>query len=161
MFEFLFKMFSEGDAAVPAKGMGMISQQLGEGLEKDELILNERIVKLIGNQAYGESGTIYQATTILIATEAVKVPSPYQDQVFLKSKSTVTLYFSTLNKTNFTDRIVLNDNLDQLINNIAFMDHVAPLYAPKNHSLIAVSIREQHKEQETSLEDRVRKELLQ
>ncbi|MBS1526922.1 MAG: FAD-dependent oxidoreductase, partial [Bacteroidetes bacterium] len=38
MFEFLFKMFSEGGTAIPAFGMGMIAKQLGETLDKDDLL---------------------------------------------------------------------------------------------------------------------------
>ncbi|WP_450782880.1 FAD-dependent oxidoreductase [Streptomyces sp. NPDC001635] len=49
----------------------------------------------------------------------------------------------------------------QLINNIAFMEHIAPSYAPDGHSLISVSVRTGNISTRTDVEEIVRKELLQ
>jgi phytoene dehydrogenase-like protein len=70
MFEFVFKMLSEGSAAVPAQGMGEIPKQLSECLESEELLLNERIEKIENDIAYGRSGLAYAASSIIIATDA-------------------------------------------------------------------------------------------
>src|SRR5437588_840244 len=40
MFEFVFKMLSEGDTAVPAQGMGAIPAQLASHLPPDSIRLN-------------------------------------------------------------------------------------------------------------------------
>ena len=47
-----------------------------------------------------------------------------------------------------------------MINNIAFMDHIAPNYAPKGMSLISVSIKEIEMHIELNLEEKVKTELL-
>lgn len=139
MFEFLFKMFGEGYAAVPAKGMGMISAQLAETLGKDELILNEKIIKIENDIAYSESGKMYVAKQIVIATDAANLPSPYGKQK-VDAKHALTLYFSA-NATAPTTRIALNSTNNTWVNNVAFMDHISPFYAPKGKALVAVSLK--------------------
>ncbi len=158
MFEFVFKMFSQGAAAVPAKGMGMISEQLADCIGKDELILNERVININDNYADVASGKKFHFKAILIATEAINIPTDHQQ--ITESKSAITYYFISPHKTTFIDRIVLNANADQLINNISFMDHISAEYAPKNQSLIAVSIREKNILENSNVEDRVRNELI-
>ncbi len=159
MFEFVFKMFGEGSAAVPAGGMGKVSEQLAEGLSANDLILNERVTKIEQNYVYGASGNVFQSKVILIATDAINIPINHQQST--ASKSAITYYFSTAEKTKFIDRIVLNANTDRIINNIAFMDHISADYAPSGQSLIAVSTKHQVDADETSQEHSVKKELLQ
>ena len=80
MFEFTFKMFSEGLAAVPAGGMGMIAEQLAECIEDDELVLNERVVRIHSNQVFTKTEMSYSATAIIVATDAPHIPfsqNPY------------------------------------------------------------------------------------
>lgn len=161
MFEFVFKMLSEGSAAVPAKGMGMISEQLAEVLDEDELILNEKIIEIEGDKVYGASGASFQSKVILIATDANNMVKPYNKPLNSNYKSATTLYFIAKSETLFMDKILINSNLDQLVNNIVFLNYIAPLYAPKNQSLIAVSLRERKYVYNADLEGVVRNELLQ
>lgn len=161
MFEFVFKMFGKGNAAVPAFGMGMISAQLAENLEKHELLLNERIVKVENNTVISASGNKFQAQTIIIATDALNIPVPGYKKRVNQGKSALTLYFCSETKTKMIDRIALNAIPNALINNIAFMDHVSPNYAPEGKSLISVSIKNQLSVDPTLLLELVMKELLQ
>lgn len=161
MFEFVFKMFGEGDAALPAMGMGAISKQLAEGLAKEELVLNEKIIKIEGNSVYGLSGRIYSASSILIATNAAEIPSPYKTEVQQKGKSALTVYFCAHSKTIASQRIALNSNVGQLITNISFIDHIAPTYAPAGKSLISVSICTTKEMTKTDLEANIKSELKQ
>lgn len=159
MFEFLFKMFGQGYAAVPAKGMGMISQQLAETLTKNDLILNEEVTKIEGNKVYGKSGTVYSAKKIIIATNASQASKLAQKPVDTAHKSALTLYFSANAKTTKTKRIALNTVENTIINNIAFMDHISPLYAPKGKSLIAISLKASVAHDTINLEQMVLKEV--
>ena len=161
MFEFVFKMFGEGYAALPAKGMGAISKQLAEGLAEDELILNEKVTKINGNEVYALSGNQYNAKFILIATDAANLPLSSPHIFNQKSKSALTLYFSANKKTTATKRIALNAIPDQLITNISFVDHIAPSYAPKGKSLISVSVKTAKVIELIHLEANVRTELKQ
>src|SRR5262245_56107259 len=50
MFEFVFKMLSEGDAAVPTRGMGAIPRQIAAHLPEGAIRLNARADSLHENQ---------------------------------------------------------------------------------------------------------------
>jgi protoporphyrinogen oxidase len=139
MFEFVFKMFSEGDTVIPAKGMGMIPNQLAIGISKDELVLNEKVFAIEQNQVHCISGNTYTANHILIATEGVSVPFPFRAENVLQ-KSVTNIYF-TADKAPFTKPIIaLNAMPDKLVNNISVMNQLSPDYSPDQRNLISVSI---------------------
>lgn len=161
MFEFVFKMFGKGEAAVPAFGMGMISAQLAEDLDQSEIKFNEKIFRIDTHQVQSVSGNIFEGKTIIIATDALNIPSPYKNEISTKGKSALTMYFSSAEKTENINRIALNANKDQFINNVAFMDHIAPNYAPEGMSLISVSIKDNLDTTQTELLDIVKQELSQ
>jgi len=143
MFEFVFKMFSEADTAIPAKGMGMISRQLSSGLSAEELIVNERVLSIDGNEVQTASGRNYKAGNILIATTADCIPAPFQ-RIPVEKKSVTCLYFSAKKAPYHKALIALNANSNRLVNNIAVMSNVSVDYAPEGKSLISVSLTDKH-----------------
>ena len=139
MFEFTFKMFSEGDTVVPAKGMGMIAHQLAEGLTKDELILQEVVISIENNRIETSSGKSYEADYILIATDGIHMPLPFKKET-KSPQSVINIYF-TADKAPFKKPIIaLNALPDRLVNNIAIMNQVSKDYSTDGRSLISVSI---------------------
>ena len=143
MFEFVFKMFSEADTAIPAKGMGMIPAQLASGFSAEELIFNERVLSIEGNEARTASGKTYKAGSILIATAADCLPLPFQSSL-VEKKSVTCLYFSADKAPYHKALIALNANSEKLVNNIAVMNNVSADYAPEGKFLISVSITDKH-----------------
>jgi phytoene dehydrogenase-like protein len=141
MFEFVFKMFSEADTTVPAKGMGMIAEQLASGLTKEELILNERVSNINGSKVETASGRIYEAANILIATSADCMPAPFYAKNTEK-KSVTCMYFSAERAPYNKSLIALNANPERLVNNLAVMSNVSSDYAPEGKSLISISLAE-------------------
>lgn len=139
MFEFVFKMFSEGDTAIPAKGMGMIAAQMAEGLKPDELVLNEKVTRIEGTTASAQSGKKYSAKQLLVATEGIYLPAPFQ-----RTKQTpnqvINIYFTALSPPFKRPIIALNSLENKLVNNIAVMDQISADYAPAGRSLISVSM---------------------
>jgi phytoene dehydrogenase-like protein len=159
MFEFVFKMFSESDTAIPAKGMGMIPMQLASGINPEDIILNESVKSINGNYILTLSGKTYQANTILIATSADNLPEPFIAQN--KGKKSVTcLYFSADQAPYHQKLIALNANPDKLVNNMAVMTNVSKHYAPEGKSLISISIIDDCSAyNEAELEFKVKEEL--
>ncbi|WP_031527716.1 NAD(P)/FAD-dependent oxidoreductase [Dyadobacter crusticola] len=143
MFEFVFKMFSEGDTAVPAKGMGMIPQQLAKGLTSAELILYQEVVGIDENKVKTLSGSIYQAKNILIATDQLEIPGPFR-RAPASYHSVTNMYFTAASKPYAAPVIALNALPNKLVNNIAVMDQVAPGYSKKGQSLISLSLVGNH-----------------
>ncbi|TDE17266.1 NAD(P)/FAD-dependent oxidoreductase [Dyadobacter psychrotolerans] len=139
MFEFVFKMFSEGDAAVPAKGMGMIPLQLAHDLSVQELIFNEKVIEIDESKVKALSGSAYQADTVLIATDQLNLPKPFQQLV--KSYHSVTnMYFTAPEKPFARPLIALNTLPGKLVNNIAVMNQISPAYSKNGDSLISLSL---------------------
>ena len=143
MFEFVFKMFSEGDAAIPAKGMGMIPQQLAKGLTSDEITFNERVDTIDGNIIKTFSGSVYQAKYILIATDQLNLPKPIQQEV-RSYRSVTNMYFTSATRPFSAPLIALNTLPDKLVNNIAVMDRISPVYSGNGDSLISLSLVGHH-----------------
>ena len=159
LFQFLFKMFSEGNAAVPAEGMGKISEQLAAHLSADEIIMNERVTAIEGTKVTTKSRKIFSSKAVIVATDLPNLPLPRQ--VAVKGKSALTLYFSASHIHIESKRIALNANQGQYIRNIAIMDHISSAYAPKDKSLVAVSLNTDLTLPKEEIELQARKELLQ
>ncbi len=80
IFDFVMKMFSEGDAALPALGMEEIPKQLASKLPKKCFLFNQKVIDIIDNKVYTEDGKYFEASQILIATNANDLSSKYFPQ---------------------------------------------------------------------------------
>ena len=69
MYEFVFKMLSEGDVAVPSRGMGAIPAQLAEKLPAESVRLNAQVEELRENEVKLTSGETLRVPVIVVATE--------------------------------------------------------------------------------------------
>ncbi|MBC8988028.1 FAD-dependent oxidoreductase [Pedobacter sp. N36a] len=160
MFEFVFKMFSEGDAAIPAKGMGMIPLQLAQSLSVDELVFNEKVETIDGGSVITSSKSVYKAKNILIATNPIQMPAPFQLHVVKSYHSVTNMYFTADKKPFNVPLIALNTLFGKLVNNIAVMDQISPAYSSNGKALISVSLMGNHLQaNQTQLQDRVRSEM--
>jgi phytoene dehydrogenase-like protein len=144
MFEFVFKMFSEDDTAVPAKGMGMIPLQLAKDLSSAELILNESVINLEGNTVKTSSGKTYQATRIILATDQISLPAPFSQQDIKPYQSVTNMYFTASKPPVTKPIIVLNAASSKLVNNMAVMSQVSKHYGSDGQALISLSLIGDH-----------------
>ena len=69
MFEFVFKMLSEGDTSVPARGMGAIPEYLAGKLQSGSIRLNARVEALHENEVVLSGGETLRARAIVVATD--------------------------------------------------------------------------------------------
>jgi len=146
MFEFVFKMFSEGDTSVPAGGMGMIPAQLAQGLSTDELVLNEEVIE-IENMTGAEAGSTvrtsfgrsYTGRRVLIATDEGH-GSRLSGHGAIPGNGVITIYFSADRAPYTRPIIALNAQETKLVNTICVMNEVSSSYAPQGKHLISVSL---------------------
>ncbi|MEZ4935894.1 MAG: NAD(P)/FAD-dependent oxidoreductase, partial [Saprospiraceae bacterium] len=73
MFDFVFKMFGEGHAAVPNEGMEAIPRQLAGNLPSENIRTNCKVELIEGNKVFINGGETIQAKNILLATEATSL----------------------------------------------------------------------------------------
>ncbi|MCH7399159.1 FAD-dependent oxidoreductase [Belliella sp. DSM 107340] len=139
MFQFVFKMFGEGFAAIPEGGMKMISEQLKEKLQQTDLRLNTAVKKIEGHQVVLENGEILQADKIIIASRPDKILAQMQGQL-KPYRSVYNMYFSL--EKSFLARPIIGLIPDDkfLINNLVFMTDLSKVYSKNGKALLSVSV---------------------
>ncbi|GAB4022789.1 NAD(P)/FAD-dependent oxidoreductase [Spirosoma koreense] len=162
-FEFCFRMFFTGDAAVPAQGMGAIAQQLASRLAPDQIRLNSRVKQISDHAVQLTTGETIAANTIVLAVDTAQAaalldkPTPTE----LAFNHTTCTYFSATAPPNVPDRklLMLNTHRSSAVHNATILSDVAPEYAPANHSLISVSTQGLELIHEQALVAQIRQEL--
>lgn len=159
MFEFTFKMFSEGSATLPARGMGAIPLQLAKRLPPQTIRLNSPVSSANRNGILLASGEEIEGSRVVIATHAAQtaeiIPGFAKQAPAWRSVSN--LYFGAKISPLAEPIIALNASGQGLVNNFCVPSDVAPGYAPPGQSLISVSLLGLHREPD--IPERVREEL--
>lgn len=119
MFEFVYKMFGKGTAAIPKAGMGAIPAQLLKKLKNTTLRYNTKVASVQDGQIVLEDGTVLESDYTIVATAAQSLISNLKNQE-TEWKSCETLYFLTENRTIDQKLIGLVPAKSSLINNIFF-----------------------------------------
>lgn len=140
MFDFVFKMFTEGDAAIPNQGMEVIPEQLAENLPKGSIHLHQKVVNVAGQTVTTADGKKYTAQSIIFATEATGLIARLRKSTKKEHHSTTNLYFKTTAAPHRKKLIALNSRSKGKVNNWCVQSNVAPGYAPAGQHLISVSI---------------------
>jgi protoporphyrinogen oxidase len=139
-FEFVFRMFSLGEAVLPAQGMQAIPRQIAAHLAADTLRLNSRVVHMEPGQVRLESGETLTAQAILLATDASDA-ARLRSEIPAKPFNCVhCVYFSAPKAPTHEAILVLNGIPGKLVNNLCVPSLVAPTYAPAGQHLISVSV---------------------
>lgn len=154
-FEFLFRMFAEGAAAVPQEGMERIAQQLAAKLEPGTLELNAQVRSVSRRQqrflVTMEGGNTVESKHIVfaVAEHALRpllvdlLPhTRAQSRAQRTWNSTTTLYYAAPRTPIEGPILALNGEGPDggPINNLVVMSQVSKRYAPVGQHLIAVSV---------------------
>jgi protoporphyrinogen oxidase len=141
MLEFVFKMFGEGHAAIPADGMQAIPQMLLDQLSQTEILLETIVEKIERNKVILNTGESLQADIIVIATQPDKL-LPQMAGQFNGYQSVINLYYESDVAPTKQALIGLVPSEDFLINNFCVMNNTASNYAPEGKYLISVSVND-------------------
>lgn len=138
MFEFVFKMFSQGYAAVPAKGMGQIPEMIQSQLQTTEIRFNTPIASVEGGKILLADGTQLEADRIIVAVQPDLVMKQLEGQ-FAPARKVINLYFAA--PKSFLGRPMIGLLTGKrLINNLVFMEDVSKDYVPAGKSLLSVTV---------------------
>ncbi len=142
MFEFTFKMFSAGSAALPASGMGGISRQLAARLPAEALRLHSPVARISQGSVTLATGEIITADEIVVAVDAAAaaalLPGTFPHPV--PWRAVTNLYFSS-EKSPITEPIIaLNGSGKGLVNNVCVLTELSREYAPPDLHLISVAV---------------------
>ena len=140
MFDFVMKMFSEGDAAIPELGMEEIPKQLVAMLPENSIQYNVKVTVIENNTIICEDGTTFEADKIIIATEAVGLAGNYISKTKQNFHQVTTIYFEANIAPTQKAVVVLNASTDKKwVNNLTVMSNVSNQYAPTGKVLISIS----------------------
>lgn len=139
MFEFVFKMLSDGDSALPAQGMGAIPAQLAEKCPADALRLNTRVEALHENELALAGGETLRAKAIVIAADG-PAAAHLVGEVEPASRSVTCFYYAADEPPVAEQLLVLNGDGAGPVNNFAVVSRVAPTYAPAGKHLISAAV---------------------
>lgn len=170
-FEFCFRMFFSGDAAVPAQGIGAVANQLASRLAPDQIRLKTLVKRLDGNTVLLDSGETLTAKVVVLAVDAAQANTLLSrsatrnaapdEQTF--NHTTCTYFAAPTSPQSIAvpekKLLILNTKRSSAIHNIAILNDVAPDYAPTGQTLVSVSTQGLETVNETALALRIQQEL--
>ena len=157
MFEFVYKMFGEGNAALPKDGIQAIPKQLFEKLKSTTIIFNTKVKSVENGSIKLESGEAIKSNFTIIATQASELVSNLKNQATLW-KSCNTLYFEVAKREIKKPLIGLIAMHNALINNI-FYHTSLQTSATATKELLSVTVIDKQNLTNKQLVTEVQKEL--
>lgn len=146
VMEFVYKMFSLGEVAVPSGGMHQMPLQLASRLPAGALSLEATVEKLeLANDRGARrvqmtDGSQLEAKEVVIATEASAAQRLLNSEATTKWQGVHCLYFSSDQPPLNTKKLVLPGDDSGVINSFCEISSVASGYAPEGKALISVSV---------------------
>lgn len=159
MLEFVFRMFAEGDTALPAGGIGAIADQLASALPSEAVRLGARVECLQEGKVVLDSGEELRGKAIVIATAGIEAAGLLGDNAKIDSRSTSCLYFSAHEPPIAEPILILNGEGTGPVTSISALSEVAPSYAVPGKALISVTVLGIPKKDDNHLENEVRSQL--
>jgi len=159
MFEFGFRMFSMGDTALPSRGMETIPEQIVARLPEGTLRTEARVESIQEDGVTLKSGEKIKSQAVVVATEGPEAARLLGDKEKPGSRSVTCLYFETKEPPLSEPLLVLNGEGKGPINSLCCPSSVAPSYAPKNRSLLEVTMIGNPDQDDKQLESTVRAQL--
>ncbi|HEX8297541.1 MAG TPA: FAD-dependent oxidoreductase, partial [Rubricoccaceae bacterium] len=147
-FEFYFRMFGEGDAVVPALGIGAIPEQLASRLPPGTVCLNAPVeaVEPDGSGLRLASGEAVACRAVVVATDAAAVPGLVPGTPVPAWKGTVQIAWAAPRVRPAGAVLMLDGDGHGPVNNVQVMSAVAPELAPagvpgaKREALVTASV---------------------
>jgi phytoene dehydrogenase-like protein len=162
LFRYYFRVFADGPTAVPAGGMGALSQALATGLPPGVLTLEARATSVEPGRITFASGAVLEADAVVVAVEGPEaarlLPGMVEDP---GSRPVTCLHFVAPASPVGEGILVLNGEGPRAgpVNHLAVMTDVAPSYAPDDRALVTVTVLGDPAEPDADLERAVLRQL--
>jgi phytoene dehydrogenase-like protein len=140
LFAYVFKLFAQGEAALPAAGMQAIPRQLAESLPEGTVRLSATVESVARGGVTLAGGERLEAAAVVVAAdgpEAARLTGAMEAPL---GCATTCLYFAAERSPLGEPILVLNGERRGPVNNLCVPSDVAPSYAPPGEALISASI---------------------
>ncbi|AWG23442.1 oxidoreductase [Flavobacterium faecale] len=159
MFEFVYKMFGEGSAALPKAGMEVIPIQIKANLKQTAFLFNTKVSSVQDGKITLENGEVLNSDYVILATEKNDLIKNDLDNK-VDWKSCETFYFVTEKAVLSRPIIGLVADKDALVNNIFYHTSVATKSSGAK-DLLSVTVVKDHGLTSENLRIQVEEELKQ
>ncbi|MBQ4820765.1 NAD(P)/FAD-dependent oxidoreductase [Aquimarina sp. MMG016] len=157
MFQFVYKMFGEGYAALPKDGIEKIVHQLVSKLGKTKFLFNSPVKQVIDGSVFLDNGEELKSDFTIVTSQAHQLIANLNNQE-MEWKSCDTLYFEVDHRVIDKPLIGLIANEEALINNIFYHTSLTTSSTPKKE-LLSVTVVKDHQFSEKELIEKVVEEL--
>jgi len=160
VFQYIFRIFAEGDVALPSRGMAAIAAQLMDDLPPDRVRTAVRVESI-----HPEGGVILtsseriKGSSVVLATEGPETARLLGMPESVGSRGELCLYFAASEPPITEPYLILNGDAIGWVNSLTVPSIVAPSYAPSGQHLISVVVIGHLDADDISVESIVRKEL--
>lgn len=138
-FRFVFRMFSSGEAAVPAGGMGEIPKQLASALPSGSISLETNVAQVRSDGVRLEDGPWLEASAVVVATEATAAARLVRGLQVPSWRAVSCFYFAADRAPSTRKALHLDAVAGGPINNLHVASAVSPDVAPSGKHLISVT----------------------
>ena len=142
MFEFVYKMFGEGHAAIPKAGMEAIPKQLLNNLKTTTFQYNTKVTSVEEGEITLKNGSKLVSDFTILTIPADSLLSSLKKNS-IKWRSCITLYFETKIKVINRPLIGLIAKQNSLVNNIVYNSSLCSTTKPENELLCVTVIDDQ------------------
>jgi len=159
VFRHIYRVFSEGEAAIPSRGMGAIAEQLAEGLPGQRIRTGTRVQSIAEREVILASGEKVKGRAVVVATEGPEAARLLGASKPVGSRGELCLYFTAKESPIAEPYLILNGDGTGWVNSLTIPSIVAPSYAPAGHALISVVVIGRLSADNATAEKTVRQEL--
>ncbi|WFO16938.1 FAD-dependent oxidoreductase [Cellulophaga baltica 4] len=152
MFEFVYKMFGEGHAALPKAGIGAIPKHLSEKLKSTSFKFNTKVKAVNDTEIELIDGTKLATDFTIVTTEPSKLIPRLKSQE-TQWRSCYALYFESEKRQIHKPLIGLLPDHNMLINNIFYPSSLATAATTTKELLSVTVIDAQNLSEETLIEN--------
>lgn len=157
MFEFVFKMFAQGDVAIPESGIQEIPYQIAKKLTRTNFMFSTQVDKILEGEIILKDKSKIKSDYTIIATEAKNLLES-RNLSSVKWKSCVNFYFEIKQKSLGNGLIGLLPGKNTVINNIFFVSGIKSKITGAKQ-LLSVTVIDSKSLSNGELIDRVKYEL--
>ena len=159
VFQYIFRIFAEGDVALPAHGMGSIPAQLAENFPDGSIRTAARVGSIHQGKVELTSGGMMKSRAVVLATEGPETARLLGSRQTIGSNGELCLYYAAAAPPMEQLYLILNGERSGWINSLTVPSQVAPSYAPPGQSLISVVVIGQMSSDDDTVEAAVRGQL--
>jgi phytoene dehydrogenase-like protein len=159
VFKYIFRIFAEGDVALPGQGMGAIPQQLAETLPQGSIRTGCRVESIHQGKVVLTSGETIKGQAVVLATEGPEAARLAGLPLQGRSRGEICLYYVARKPPIDKPYLVLNGDGTGWINSLTVPSVVAPTYAPSGRHLVSVVVIGHLDADDSSVERTARREL--